>query len=261
MSRLHRFAPVLGLVVAAVVVWLVARELRGFQIETVWATLRGLPPAHVAFALGLTVVNYVVLTAYDVLGLRYVHHPLPYRRSALASFVGYAVSIALGHAVLTGGAVRYRLYGGWGVPREAIAKVVAFCGLAFWVGYLSLGGAVFLLHPPPTPTGLPVSTRTLGAVLLALFVVWLAVNAVRSRPLRIGRWTIDVPGWRMTVAQAAIASVDLAVAAAVLWVLLPGDVGFGPLLAAYLLATIAGVVSMVPGGLGVFDGILVAPLL
>ena len=257
----HLLTPVLGVLLGGGALWLLAHELRDYKLDDVLASLRALPPWRIAAAVGLTALNYTVLTAYDALALRYVRHPLPYRQSALASFIAYAFSIALGHAVLTGGAVRYRLYTAWGVPAESIAKVVAFCGLAFWVGYLTLGGVIFLVAPPPVPDGFPVSARVLGGAFVALFAVWLAVNAVRQRPLTIWRWTVDVPGWKMTGGQAAIASVDLTIAGAVLWVLLPeGTIGFGPLLAAYLLAVIAGVVSLVPGGLGVFDGVLVALL-
>ncbi len=261
MDRLRRLTPLVGLLLAAGAVWLIDRELRGYALADVGAALRALPAWRIAAAVALTALNYGVLTAYDVLGLRYVRERLPYRRSALASFVAFAFSIALGHAVLTGGAVRYRLYTAWGVPAEAIAKVVAFCGLAFWVGYVSLGGVVLIVDPPAAPSGFPVSPRVVGVVFVALFVAWVALNALRERPIQIWRWTVELPGWRMTLAQAAVASTDLAVAAAVLWILLPaGAVGFGPLLAMYLLAVVAGVVSLVPGGLGVFDGLLVAML-
>lgn len=262
MSRArHLLLPVVGAAVLAGALWLLGRELKGYDVHEIARLIRALPPWRIAVAVALTALNYAVLTAYDALALRYAKETLPYRKSALASFVGYAFSIALGHAVITGGAVRYRLYTAWGVPAEAIAKVVAFCGLAFWVGFLSLGGLVFLVAPPATPASFPISPRVLGGAFVALFAAWLAVNAARDRPLTIWKWTVDVPGWRMTLGQAAIASLDLAIAAAVLWVLLPeGSMAYGPLLAVYLLAVIAGVVSMVPGGLGVFDGVLVALL-
>ena len=261
-SWLHRLTPLFGIVVLAIVLWLLDREFGSFRLADVEAYLRSLPPWRIAVALGLTVLNYVVLTGYDVLALRYVRQTLPYRKTALASFIGYAVSIALGHAVLTGGAVRYRLYTAWGVPAAKVGAVVGFCGLAFWVGFLSLGGLVFLVDPLAPPAGFPVSPRVLGVVFVVLFAAWLGLNVVRERPIRVWKWTIDPPGWRMTVAQAVVASVDLMIAAAVLWMLLPADtpLSFLNMLSAYLLAVIAGVVSMVPGGLGVFDGLLVALL-
>lgn len=249
------------MVLGAGALWLLTHELREYDVRDVGSSLSAIPRTRVALALALTGLNYLVLTGYDALALRYVRQPMSYRRTALASFIGYAFSIALGHAVLTGGAVRYRLYSRWGMPRGKIAAVVAFCGLAFWVGYLSLGGAVFALAPPPTPAGFPIPTRVLGVVFVGVFAAWLGVNAVREQPVHVWRTEIDPPGWRMTLAQAATASLDLTLAAGVLWLLLPaGAVGFGHLFGVYLLAVIAGVVSMVPGGLGVFDGLLLALL-
>jgi phosphatidylglycerol lysyltransferase len=259
MRRVKLLVPLLGIVVLVVALWLLGRELHGFRPAEFRAYLRSLPAWRIAAALALTALNYLVLTGYDALALRYVRQRVAYRRSTLASFIGYAFSMLLGHAVLTGGAVRYRLYTSWGVPAEAVARVIGFCGLAFWMGFLSLGAAVFIIDPLPLP-GFPVGPRVLGCVMAAAFLGWLGLNAARSEPVRLGRWTVELPGGRSTLAQAAVASLDLALAASVLWVLLPPDapLTFGHLLTAFLLAMIAGTLSMVPGGAGVFDGILVA---
>ncbi len=262
MSRLRRFFPLLGFLFASVAMWLLWREMRGFHPSEVGATLRSLPAWRIAAALLLTAINYGVLTGYDALALKYVRQRIPYRKTALASFIGYAFSISLGHAVLTGGAVRFRLYTAWGVPADKIARIVAFCGFAFWIGYLSLGGLVFVVDPIRPPAGFPLDPRLLGAAFLALFAGWLALNVLRTGAVSVGKWTFDLPGWKMTVAQTAVASTDLTLAASVLWMLIPPDaaLSFPHLLSAYLIAVIAGVVSMVPGGLGVFDGLLIALL-
>jgi len=59
----------------------------------------------------------------------------------------------------------------------------------------------------------------------------------------------------MAAGQVALASMDLTLAARVLFVLLPSDpsLSFLHLFSIYLLAVVAGVASQVPGGLGVFD--------
>jgi uncharacterized membrane protein YbhN (UPF0104 family) len=153
-------------------------------------------------------VNYGVLTAYDALALRYAHQRVPYRKSALAAMAGYAFSIALGHAVVTGGAVRYRLYSAWGVPADAIARVIAFCGLAFWTGFVVLWGLVLVADPTAPAVGVPFPSPLLGALLLALFLGWLIVTLIRRRPVRIGGWSLETPDWRSTLAMAGVASAD-----------------------------------------------------
>ena len=95
--------------------WVVGRELRGFQYAEVAAYLYDLPTVYVVSALGLTGLTFVVLTGYDALALRYVDGHLSPRRIAFSAFIGYAVSQAIGNPILTGGSVRYRLYSSWGL--------------------------------------------------------------------------------------------------------------------------------------------------
>ena len=255
--RLRPLLPALAVAGLALAAWALRDLARTVHPAEIGAALRAIPPRRLAAALALTAANYAVLTLYDVLALRYAGQRLPYRRSALASFCGYAVSIALGHAVVTGGAVRARLYGRWGVPSEAVGQVIGFCGLAFWMGFLSLGAVVLLVAPLRVPASFPVPARALGAVLGAAFLLYLGLNAWRKAPLRLWRWQMTLPGVRTTLAQAAVASADLALAAAVLAVLLPVDgPPLGHVLSGYLLALIAGVLSAVPGGFGVFDGLM-----
>ena len=54
-----------------------------------------------------------------------------------------------------------------------------------------------------------------------------------------------------------VSSIDWSVAGAVLWVLLPpGHVSYPHLLAVFVLAQVSGVLSQVPGGLGVFESVV-----
>jgi phosphatidylglycerol lysyltransferase len=76
--------------------------------------------------------------------------------------------------------------------------------------------------------------------------------------VRVGRRTLRLPGRRLTFLQLIITALDVAAAATVLYLLLPEAPPFGPFLLVYLLALAAGVLSHVPGGVGVFEAILLA---
>ena len=67
-----------------------------------------------------------------------------------------------------------------------------------------------------------------------------------------------MPGARLAFAQVAVASTDLLCAAGVLYVLLPPQVtvGFAQFAGLYLIAISAGVISNVPGGVGVFESVM-----
>ncbi|HVN32385.1 MAG TPA: hypothetical protein VMT45_10390, partial [Thermoanaerobaculaceae bacterium] len=89
---LHRIGPLVGLALFVVALWVLHGELRHYSYHQVLLEFRSLPAGRVALAFLLTVVSYLLLTGYDTLGLQYSRHRLPYRRTALASFVGYAFS-------------------------------------------------------------------------------------------------------------------------------------------------------------------------
>jgi len=244
--------------------WVIGQELRGFRYGAVWTYLQSLPPSNVLAALGLTGLTFVVLTGYDALALRYVGMPLSARRIGFSAFVGYAVSQAVGNPILTGGAVRYRLYSLWGYSPAEVGKAVLFAGVSFWLGFCTLGGVVLLFEPQSlvNAVDLPVSSSLLGALVLSPACVYAGVTLYRDRPLLLWGWELDVPPKWMLPVQVALAAGDLALASAVVYVLLPLDVAVGlpHLLVSYLCALLAGLVSHVPGGLGVFESIMLLML-
>jgi len=81
----------------------------------------------------------------------YIRHPLPYAKIAMASFIGYAFNNNVGLSGLVGGSLRYRLYNAWRLTAVEIAKVIAFCTISFWLGFVVLGGSIFLFAPPVVP--------------------------------------------------------------------------------------------------------------
>jgi uncharacterized membrane protein YbhN (UPF0104 family) len=66
---------------------------------------------------------------------------------------------------------------------------------------------------------------------------------------------VKLPSVRVALAQLTIGAVDNAVAAAIIWVLLPsGSVGYFTFVGAYAPSVVVGLLSHVPGGVGVFEG-------
>lgn len=253
-------ATVLVSLVFAGSVWVIAHELSGFEYAEVWGYLKDLPLSYVLAALGLTASTFVVLAGYDTLALRYIDVTLSTRRVAFSAFIGYAVSQAIGNPILTGGAVRYRLYSLWGLTTTQVAKAILFAGASFWLGFCTLGGAVFLFEPLALADifELPGSTAVIGAVCLVPVAAYVGFAFFRDRPFTIWGWTLKVPPLWMLPIQVGLAMGDLLLAASVVYVLLPPEVGvsLAHLVAVYLTALLAGLVSHVPGGLGVFESIM-----
>ena len=239
------------------------RELRDVHYAELSAAVARLPSGRVLLALLLTALNYLVLTGYDQLAVAYAGLRLHRGRVALAGFVSYAISNSLGFGMLSGAAVRFRFYTRWGVSALELSKIVLFQSTTFWLGLLVLGGATLGFAPHPWMRDLPAAplVRALGLALLGLGLAYALLPLARKAPLRLRRLEVPVPTARLAAGQFVLSILDWGLAAAVLQALLPpGAVPFGELLGAFLAAQIVGLVSHVPGGLGVFETLMVLAL-
>jgi phosphatidylglycerol lysyltransferase len=257
--------PGLSLILFAAAVWLLHNELRTYHLKDILHVFEAMPGAHLWAAAGLTILSYSVMTGYDMLAMRYIQYPLPYSKIGLASFIGYAFSNNIGMSMIAGASVRYRLYSAWGLSTLQITQVVAFCTLTLWLGFFTLGGAVFLIEPLTLPAAihLPLaSLRAIGILMLAVVLAFGIVTAAKKAPITIRQWEIQLPSIGLFVSQLIIAVLDWMLASLVLFVLLaPGTaISYPEFLAAYLLGQLVGLVSQVPGGLGVFETVIVLML-
>jgi phosphatidylglycerol lysyltransferase len=262
-AQIKRLGPVLVGVLLLLAGYALYHATRQYHYDEVVSHLAALPRESVWLAITLTFLSYGVLTLYDFFGLVYVGKRLPYARIALASFVGYVFSYNVGLSVLGGGAVRYRLYSGWGLSTADIARIIGFAALTFWSGCFLLAGVSLIIEPVRLPVVLHtsiVSTLPLGVVLLTVVLAYVAWAAIWRRPLVFRAIEIAPPKRRLVAGQLVLSSLDCLVAASVMYTLLPqsDQLTFVAFIGAYLLAMVAGLVSHVPGGLGVFEAVLLA---
>ena len=113
----------LGVALFGLAIYAMETQLKSVHFKDVRAAFHALSWTALLAALGLTAINYVTLGGYDALALRYIQHPMPYRRVAFASFVGYAFSNSVGFAAVTGGSVRWRLYSTWGLTPGELSLI------------------------------------------------------------------------------------------------------------------------------------------
>jgi phosphatidylglycerol lysyltransferase len=257
--------PGLSLILFAAAVWLLHNELRTYHFRDILRAFNAIPGTHLGAAAGLAILSYAVMTGYDVLAMRYIRYPLSYSKIGLASFIGYAFSNNIGMSMIAGASVRYRLYSAWGLSTLQITQVVAFCTLTLWLGFFTLGGAVFLIEPLMIPASihLPLtSLRAIGMIMLAVVLAYGIATTAKRTAIRIYQWEFQLPSARLFSLQVIIAALDWMLASLVLFVLLASGtaVSFPEFLAVYLLAQLAGLVSQVPGGLGVFETVIVLML-
>jgi phosphatidylglycerol lysyltransferase len=273
---LNIFGRLLILLVFLCAAWLLYERLKIYTRQEIFDALVGIPLSSVIFASLLTVINYLILVGYDWFAVRWVGEKnLPLRKIALASFTGYTFSYNFG-STLFGTSIRYRLYSAWGVPLVKILELLIILGLTFWFGLFTLAGIVFIAAPFPVPDTIAIP-KTLqhmfelretlplpftnmhwaGIVLLLISVGYVILSAIHRKPFKFFRWHIPLPPLRLTLYQIVIACGDLMVAAAVFYsVLPPVEGGYVKVLGVFMLAFVAGVLTHVPGGYGVFEAFI-----
>jgi phosphatidylglycerol lysyltransferase len=257
-------AALFGLILLVGAVWVVHREFRNLSLADVQRAMAAIPTGAILTAFGFTVLAYMVLAIYDWLGARYAGRPSSWPRALLASFCGYSLAHNIGFAAVSGAAVRYRLYSAWGYTPLEIGKVIGFTSLTFGLGGLALGGAVLLFEPEVLPFADRAPRWALQALSAPMFAVvagYILLSRFR-RHIRLFGHDVELPGVRIALAQTLLATVDVAVTAAIFYALLPPAEGLTYLrfVGIYLAAYAAGIAAHVPGGIGVFDGAILLGL-
>lgn len=266
---LRTIGPLFSILLFSLAIFVLDRELKAYNYSDIMLHIGGISGYHLLLALVLTILSYMTMTGYDALSLKYIRHPLAYSKTAFVSFISYAFSNNIGFAMIAGSSVRYRLYSAWGLTAAEIMKIIAFCSLTFGIGFLSLGSAVFLFEPMAVPKTLHLpfaSVRPIGMLFFMIMVGYVFWNISIKKPLKIWKWEITLPSTRIFPIQIALASLDWALAGSILYVLLPSSekLSFPLFLSIFLLAQLAGIISQVPGGIGVFESVvlmLLSPIL
>jgi phosphatidylglycerol lysyltransferase len=257
-------APIVSVALFVLVAVVLQHALAEYRLHDVVAELRAIPSRALLGAAALTAASYALLTLYDTLGIRYVGKPIPYARTALTSFVAYAFGHNLSLASFTGGAVRYRIYSTQGYTAVDVATVVSFCSLTSFVGLSLVGGSALLFAAPGT-SALHLGhawSQLFGLLLVGAVLAYVAWATAGRTAVEIGEWALRPPGARIALPQVLVAVVELSAAAGVLWALLPDSAAVDPITFAgvYAIAVVGGIVSQVPGGLGVFEAVVVYAL-
>ncbi|MDH3327795.1 MAG: bifunctional lysylphosphatidylglycerol flippase/synthetase MprF [Desulfobulbaceae bacterium] len=259
-------APVLALVLFGFAIFLLHKLLKPYHVNDIRSAFHSIATYKILLCLCFSALSYFVLTLYDTLAFRYISKPLAYGKIALTSFISYTFANNTGSlSILTSSTIRYRFYSGWGFSGIEIARIIGFCMVSFWLGYLFLTGTSFLASPPAHILSLPVTQsavlRCIGFLFLLLVGGYVTFSMMRKTSLKFMRWELAMPPTRLALAQIAVAAMDLLAVSGALYVLLPEmSLPFTAFISLFLLAMMLGLLSNVPGGLGVFESIMLLVL-
>ncbi|VAW34613.1 Alanylphosphatidylglycerol synthase [hydrothermal vent metagenome] len=246
---------------AIVVLYQITRQV---HIHDVYRQMQAISARKIALAFLFTVLGYAALIGYDWSALRYIGKKLPFPLIAFISFTGFSLSNTIGLSWLSGGAIRYRLYSRAGLKAAETALVIAFCTVGFAIGEIIVGGIALVSYPRVLSDYFsfsPVIVRLLAAGLLLGSLAVLFIRSRRHGTIHFGKRTFRLPGSNILAGQILFSIMDIGLAGATLFILLPANsFPFIGLLAVYAVALIVGVFSQVPGGIGVFEVVMATAL-
>jgi len=249
-----------GLFFFALAAYMLYVQLSKYEWEDIKDALLSIPMRNLWYACLASFFGYVALSSYDFLALKYIKKKLAAWKWIFVGFIGFSVSNNAGHAIVSGGAIRYRLYTRWRFSGTDIVKMVTFSGFTYLVACFFLIIIGYLITPDHAFGDGSVSKVTTQLVTLLSVVGLLGYFALSiwyKKPLNIKGVELDMPRPKMAFAQMIIGAADIIMDSFVLYFsLIPFvDIPFETFMGVFIIAKVLGVFSQVPGGLGVFEGL------
>jgi uncharacterized membrane protein YbhN (UPF0104 family) len=227
---------------------------RDLSLAALESALLRQSPMRLAACLALTAASFACLALYDVVGVHIAaRHRVHPGLALLAGASSAAIANTLGFHAVTGSAVRAHLYLPAGLSGAEVARVVSLSWLSLVAGNVTMLAGAELWQ---AATGIdPAWHATLGIGLAGPLLLWLAWLVRAPRELAMGRFRLPMPTVSTALMLMVLGAVESGTALGALYVLLPSDLAppFDVFAVAGIAAVILGVVSHVPGGLGVFE--------
>jgi uncharacterized membrane protein YbhN (UPF0104 family) len=263
--RRHRLKAVLGiaasLAIAGLAFYVLYRTFQSISVADVIANMRAVPRERLLLAAACAAATFATLAAYEVVVVRYVKHCIGRAKPVITALIAFPLGHALGQAVLSGSALRYRMYAPAGFTAMEIGATVLLCGLPYLLAFGLLFDLALVFGAESLAPLFRIPSHwlfALGCIGLVKDAAYLAFVKLRKAPIRLGGWAVNLPTLRMTVLQIVVGLIDICLIASILYLLLPPSAGIGflPFIAVYLASVVVGVLSHVPAGLGVLESML-----
>lgn len=257
----RKFAAGLSIVIAGFAIYVLAHTFQSVNLGDLASAIAATSADQIMAAGCLTFLSFLALTGYDGVALHQIRARVGYPTTALASFTSYAIAFTLGFPLITGGTVRYWVYSRVGLTGSKVASLTVIAGVTFWFGLIVVIGAGLTFRPGAMSVINhiePVLNMLMGIFVLGTFFAYLAWVTARRRQVRIQGFCLELPGFGLTLAQCTLGIIDQCSAAGVLYSLLPHHAGvdFFTFAATYAFACVLGVASSAPGGIGVFEAVM-----
>ncbi|MBQ1612859.1 MAG: UPF0104 family protein [Alphaproteobacteria bacterium] len=249
-----------GLFFFGLAAYMLYHQLSKYSLNDIKEALLSIPHRNLMLAMLAAFGGYVALSSYDFLALCYIRRKIAAWKWIFAGFVGFSVSNNAGHAIVSGGTIRYRLYTRWRFRGNEIVRMVTFSGFTYLVACFFLIIVGYVLTPSHAfgaGSVSKVTTQVVTAGSLVGLIGYFCLSLFYKKPMFIKDVEFDMPSWRMALAQVFLGSADIIMDSIVLYLVLTPFVplDFTTYMGVFIIAKVLGVFSQVPGGLGVFEGL------
>jgi phosphatidylglycerol lysyltransferase len=239
---------------------LIYRQVAGISVDAFISSLAATGWAAVSTSIALTACSYLCLAGTEWLSLRLLGHDLKFRQAATVAVPAYALTNSVAFGLAAGAALRLQLYGRLGLSARQSTAVTMLSGVAVTLSAFITVGLVMLAAPSLFSAAVHGSTwsaAALGAVLIAPAALWF-VTFRRRAPPWLGGARPAGPLFRARLLGLLAGLGDWLFSSAALFALLPQPqlASYPTFLAAYVAGTVVGAASGVPGGIGVFEAIV-----
>lgn len=259
-------SPALALVICILLLFALQRVSQSINYHSVCHQLFRIAPGRWVAALAATALSFMALIARDEIGLRHVEAKVPRTLLWIGATAASALGNIAGFGALTGGAVRCRVYSAAGVTPSQVGRLTVFTSVSLVLALLlvsALGGLWDTGALAAMTHASPGTVRVSCAIVLAIAALAIACCGARTKRIET-RWrriALDVPARADLIGQILFGMVDVVGAGAALWAFLPGtETGFISFLAVYSASLLLGILGHTPGGVGVFESVMVFAL-
>jgi uncharacterized membrane protein YbhN (UPF0104 family) len=260
-SALRRLLPLVWISIAGLAAWVLVERIQEIDFAEVARDLGALPLRIIVVALFCAAGVYTTVGLYEGIAVKLASDRnlrwQAFRTAVIANPLGRAIGVAL----VSGGALRYRMYAPAGLSLKQIGAVILLVAMpyVFGVGWLIDLSLLLHLKEASRALQLPFAAVTAFAVLgLAKDIGWLAFVATRREPITLRGQLIRLPSLRDALVQIGFGLAQISLMTTILYLFMPPELNmtWPAFVAVYCIAFVAGQVSNVPAGLGVLEAAL-----
>jgi uncharacterized membrane protein YbhN (UPF0104 family) len=259
-QRVRRWAvPVLGIVVLG----LLLSHANKVDWAGAWKALHRYHGPLLLGVLGLATSSHALYGCFDLIGRRHTRHHLSRWRTWAIAVTSYAFNLNLG-SLVGGVALRARLYARASLDEATVAQVIGLSLVTNWLGYGLIAGSLFAAGAiaPPSQAHLGAGAlRALGVAMVLLAFAYVGACALwQGREWRVRHKRLRLPSARLALLQLLISCANWTLMGSAMYLLLGRQVPYTTTLGVLMAASIVGVLTPIPAGLGVLEAVYLALL-